>query len=173
MKTIEENEERKAELNPGEWLNLSLAWNQPTTFRDSEAQSVRIPTKVFSCNYCRRKFYSSQALGGHQNAHKRERGVIRSYQSQAMTTMMTFPINTPMIRSLGVQAHSLVHKIGRDKGSMVATLTEANMGPQMLRCNNHVAETMELMWPGSFRLDQQPLNPQTSNQAELDLNLKL
>lgn len=135
--------------------------NASETSGDAAPQTTS-PTvpRVFSCNYCRRKFYSSQALGGHQNAHKRERTMAKRAMRMGMfsdryTSLASLPLHGSSFRSLGIKAHSAMHQgvMPSHRPPPFDTRVGARFEPGYYAMPVFMEDDDDagLFWPGSFR----------------------
>lgn len=129
------NEEPNTSLG----LNLTLSAGRSNEYR-------MVESRVFACNYCWRKFYSSQALGGHQNAHKLERTLAKKSRELSSAVRQHSALNQPARPLL------MLNHVGRFEGG-----------------RDHVMN-YSYTWSSSKR---EYIGDQDDQHTQLDLSLRL
>lgn len=85
------------ELEPNKQASADAGYNKTCAIWDRRESGEE---RKYACRFCLKEFQNSQALGGHQNAHKKERMKKKSLELEARKTSINCYLQ-PFVKSHG------------------------------------------------------------------------
>ncbi|KAK9282386.1 hypothetical protein L1049_005303 [Liquidambar formosana] len=87
-------------------------------FEGKDPSGFLWPPRHYTCSFCRRKFKSAQALGGHMNVHRRDRAMLRQPPPWAVECPNPNPSPNPNYSSSSLTSFSSLSSASTDEEKM-------------------------------------------------------